>query len=47
MAQSEYMLSNAWSDEQRRLAAIEELFDQVPFEDSRPPFALGHRRVVK
>jgi membrane protein len=26
---------------------IEELFDQTPFEDSRPPFALGQRRAGK
>jgi len=26
---------------------IEELFDQTPFEDSRPPFTLGQRRVGK
>jgi membrane protein len=26
---------------------LEELFDQTPFEDSRPPFLLGQRRVGK
>lgn len=26
---------------------IEELFDQTPFEESRPPFTLGHRRAGK
>lgn len=31
MASTDYMLSNAWTDEQRRLAAIEELYDPATF----------------
>lgn len=31
MARTDYVLSNAWTDEQRRLAAIEELFDPATF----------------
>src|SRR5215471_7906132 len=31
VAESRYVLSNEWSDEQRRLAALEELFDPATF----------------